>query len=837
MKRTAFSVLFVAMLMCALTLVLDIRPAKSKWFGTVYIRADGSIDPPGAPIETLDNMTYILTDDILGSIKIEKDDIIVNGSDHLIETEVDAPYYYGIVISERKNITIQNTVVRFGTGIYIYNSSNISIIENNLTNNYFGIALHNSSNNSMIRNILTDHLYVGAGIYLEYSQNNRIEENVFIRSGLRVWESYGNIVSNNTVNGKPLIYLEDVSDRIIKDAGQVVLVKCNHITIENLNIANTSASIQLFRTNNTKIIECNITNNYCGVELCLSSNISISKNNIKANEGAGIQLIQSSNTKISENNIKENFDSISLEGSSYNEIDNNDIDAGIKGIFLTRACYNIVANNTITRILEVGSIMLYGALYNTIQSNTIMEGHGLWLWSSANNTIIQNSINTTITANWRGHFELSQSSDNVFYHNNFFINKDDIFVYNSMNVWDAGYPSGGNYWSDYVGIDEKSGPGQDQPGSDGIGDTPYVINENNIDRYPLMEPISPPTHKFIIGDVVWATADLHVREGPGLSYAILDTMRKGNRGVIIAGPVEADGYTWWRVNYSVGVVGWSAEDWLEPMPSPPQPPRDFVYWAEAAVNWAEQRLGRGDWSGLCMQFVANAYMQEEHKEAKYNAIDGAREFYRFNQEPNGWLQAPKGALIFFDMEGTNEYGHVGIYLGNGSIIHAYGTVKVNTVEEAVAKPDVGRYLGWSYPAEQWRPTKFTFNATYDGVNYPVAIFTNSTIMNFAFHQPSKQISFTVYGEPGETGYCNITIPKALLKGEPWAITLNGTNWSYIATENETHSFIYITYTFSSAYEVTIEGTWVIPEFPLNPVMLLVLTTLTAVILSRRRARH
>jgi len=59
------------------------------------------------------------------------------------------------------------------------------------------------------------------------------------------------------------------------------------------------------------------------------------------------------------------------------------------------------------------------------------------------------------------------------------------------NVWNDGYPSGGNYWSDYTGVDEKSGPNQDQPGSDGIGDTPYFIDGYNQDRYPLMYPRGP----------------------------------------------------------------------------------------------------------------------------------------------------------------------------------------------------------------------------------------------------------------------------------------------------------------------------------------------------------
>jgi hypothetical protein len=86
----------------------------------------------------------------------------------------------------------------------------------------------------------------------------------------------------------------------------------------------------------------------------------------------------------------------------------------------------------------------------------------------------------TITA-----ITLSQSS-NIIFHNIFANNTQQAQVLNSpSNSWDNGHPSGGNYWSDYVGWDVFSGPYQNETGSDGIGDLPYVIDAENQDRYPF----------------------------------------------------------------------------------------------------------------------------------------------------------------------------------------------------------------------------------------------------------------------------------------------------------------------------------------------------------------
>ncbi len=130
---------------------------------------------------------------------------------------------------------------------------------------------------------------------------------------------------------------------------------------------------------------------------------------------------------------------------------------------------------------------------NLIERNIIRDSHlyGIWIERNRNNIIRNNLIENSSET---GIFIDSYSNGNLIYGNSFINNT--IQAYDEgNNIWDNGYPSGGNYWSDF---DEPSEGAYDN-NSDGIVDSPYYIpGGNNVDRYPLMHPLIaiPPVANF-----------------------------------------------------------------------------------------------------------------------------------------------------------------------------------------------------------------------------------------------------------------------------------------------------------------------------------------------------
>lgn len=174
------------------------------------------------------------------------------------------------------------------------------------------------------------------------------------------------------------------------------------------------------------------------------------------------------------------------EGGWNTIVGNNVTDSDGDGIFLAENSFDIIQGNNITNS-EWNGISVISAFECTIIGNLIEENSecGISLSKISNCSIVDNNI----ARNGLGISLSAYDSRNKVYHNNFLDNTEQATCGGGdfPTNWDNDYPSGGNYWSDYIGDDIKRGQYQDEPGSDGIGDVPYVINADNQDNYPLMQ--------------------------------------------------------------------------------------------------------------------------------------------------------------------------------------------------------------------------------------------------------------------------------------------------------------------------------------------------------------
>lgn len=274
-------------------------------------------------------------------------------------------------------------------------------------------------------------------------------------------------------------------------ASTVIGVEANGTNISGFSIIHGNSAIYVPRyVSNTKIVNCSMYNNleglYCD-EQCSNTNVIgcdifnsrygmilfgsshvINGCNIFSNDEAGIGLHTPSNNCIIANSV------------FWNNRDQGAIAVSVSSNHLIKDCY--IFNNTVGVSFIGNGInsVTHHAVTNCEISN---NAYGIYLSST-----LQSYINITdcdISNNEWGVRILPYSYENSIYHNNF-VNNTNQAVDANMNSWNEDYPSGGNYWSDYTGVDLYKGPYQNETGSDGIGDSPYSIAAQNKDRYPLI---------------------------------------------------------------------------------------------------------------------------------------------------------------------------------------------------------------------------------------------------------------------------------------------------------------------------------------------------------------
>jgi parallel beta-helix repeat protein len=209
-----------------------------------------------------------------------------------------------------------------------------------------------------------------------------------------------------------------------------------------------------------------------GIYIYSTQNGNLTNNIAESNSGYGIHLsTSSSNNQIINNTVSSNaYNGIYLYSSCNNKINNNTVSSNSYNIQLdVSSNNNIINGNNVFSSIGYDGIAIYSSSYCTITNNTVSanQRYGIAILKSY------------------GHYT---SQDNKICSNSLINNINQAYDDQPYNHWNTSYPIGGNYWYNYNDPDIFSGPNQDQPGSDGIGDTPYIIDANSQDRYPLMSP-------------------------------------------------------------------------------------------------------------------------------------------------------------------------------------------------------------------------------------------------------------------------------------------------------------------------------------------------------------
>ncbi len=181
-------------------LLVAVKAEKALTNEVIYIRADGRVDPIGSPVSSSDNITYVIGDDLVQGIVVERDDILLWGANRSITGTGSGT---GIGLFNRRNITIQNVrILDFSVGILVLNSTAVTLVSITLSNNYFGTTIWNSSHGAR----LMDSTIFGShnGVWIRESENTEILSNA-LHSNL--WDAIFISRSANCIIERNVVYL------------------------------------------------------------------------------------------------------------------------------------------------------------------------------------------------------------------------------------------------------------------------------------------------------------------------------------------------------------------------------------------------------------------------------------------------------------------------------------------------------------------------------------------------------------------------------------------------------------------------------------------------------
>ena len=412
-----------------------------------------------------------------------------------------------ILLHSTTDSTIQNnTLIGNGeyTGIHLLDSTEIQIIGNTIKSQSNGIHLQNSLSNHIEQNQIVKN---AIGIEIETANNNEITNNTFSQNGYALFlsNSVGNTISNNEMmdntNGLSVGGENFVTGNVLTGNSGTAIKIDAHVTLTDNIVTNNEYGIDVFRhdnilknntmMNNTyNLFLSGVHRNYWrGNSVGVFSNDVDSSNTINGDtvyywvgkqheivpsDAGYIMLVNCNNITVQNQNLSSNGEGIVLLNTTNSKVFRNNVSGNIIGLGVFFSRHNMISENFIK-----------------------INDEGIRIGDAINNTITLNNI--TLNKVWAINFKGSQTN-NTIYCNNFIDNGngnlqvsiDKLYGLGLGNFWDNS--TIGNYWSDYL---QRYTNASKRINDSRIWNVPFFINEVNIDRFPLTEPVDIETKPSI----------------------------------------------------------------------------------------------------------------------------------------------------------------------------------------------------------------------------------------------------------------------------------------------------------------------------------------------------
>lgn len=345
------------------------------------------------------------------------------------------------------NVTVQSSLFLYchSVSIYCEQCTDVTILDNHIDGGARCMSLIRCTDAYLGNNTVEDAEWYP--LCIESSYDVTLRENRFYGAGIKLggylvahWNSH-DIDDSNTVNCGPVYYIKDrVGGSAPSEAGQVILVNCADMTVECI----ATGGITLGFSPGCLVTGSAVSSVHWGVYIQDSPGTTVWSTSAHGCD-YGIHVLNSPSCLIVNSAVSMcDYGMYFQQSDGFSVLNNSVTDCYSYGIQVFATWYGDIRYNLITRVLQSG--------LDLVESNGILV---------ASNDFVDNSIQASEGADLTG------------------------------NLWDGGYPVGGNYWSDYQGVDEYSGADQTEPGPDGIGDTPYILASGGQDNYPLMMPSFP----------------------------------------------------------------------------------------------------------------------------------------------------------------------------------------------------------------------------------------------------------------------------------------------------------------------------------------------------------